>query len=84
MRSFGMDPMEMLRLLAALLTILGAVMVALNWSAKVMVAGFVVFIAASIAWMIDGWLEAKASLLIQNAVLLLVNIAGVWRWLPKT
>jgi hypothetical protein len=30
-----------------------------------------------------GWLEGKASLLIQNAVLLLVNIAGVYRWLPR-
>jgi hypothetical protein len=44
----------------------------------------VVFIAASIAWLLDGWVEDKASLMIQNAVLLLVNIAGVIRWLPKT
>ena len=28
------------------------------------------FIVASIAWMIDGWLEGKASI-------------GVWRWFPK-
>lgn len=64
-------------------TVAAAVMVALNWSARVTVLGFAVFIAASLAWMIDGWLEAKASLLIQNAVLLLVNIAGVYRWLPR-
>jgi hypothetical protein len=75
--------MELLRLVAATLTILGALMVALNWSPKVTVAGFVVFIAASLSWMIDGWLEAKLSLLIQNSVLLFVNIAGVYRWLPK-
>ena len=30
----------------------------------------------SIAWMVDGWLEGKASLLIENAVLSLINIAG--------
>jgi hypothetical protein len=69
---------------AALLTVAAAIMVALNWSPKVTVAGFVVFIAASIAWLLDGWVEDKASLMIQNAVLLLVNIAGVIRWLPKT
>lgn len=48
-----------------------------------MVAGFSVFVAASIAWIIDGWLESKPSLIIQNAVLLGVNIFGIWRWLPK-
>lgn len=79
----GMEWMEMLRLFAAVTTVAAVVMVALNWSARVTVLGFAVFIAASIAWMVDGWLEDKASLLIQNAVLLLVNIAGVYRWLPR-
>jgi uncharacterized membrane protein len=78
-----MDAMELLRLFAAVTTVAAAIMVALNWSPRVTVWGFAVFIVASIAWMVDGWLEAKASLLIQNAVLLLVNIAGVYRWLPR-
>jgi len=78
-----MDSLEWLRLMAAALTTIGAVMVALNWSPLVTVFGFVVFIGASIAWLIDGWLEDKASLWIQNAVLLAVNIAGVYRWLPR-
>ena len=78
-----MDAMELLRLFAAVTTVAAAIMVALNWSPRLTVCGFAVFIVASIAWMIDGWLEAKASLLIQNAVLLLVNIAGVYRWLPR-
>jgi hypothetical protein len=78
-----MEPMEMLRMFAAATTVIAAIMVAANWSARVMVAGFGLFIVASIAWMLDGWLENKASLLIQNAILLLVNIAGVWRWLPR-
>jgi hypothetical protein len=33
--------------------------------------------------MVDGWLETKASLLIQNVILLVINVIGVWRWLPK-
>lgn len=78
-----MDLMEILRLFAAATTIAAAIMVALNWSARVTVLGFVVFIAASIAWD-DRWLAGgKASLLIQNTVLLLVNMAGVYRWLPR-
>jgi hypothetical protein len=71
-----------LRTLAAAATILAAALVAANWNARVTVSGFAVFIVASIAWMIDGWLESKSSLLIQNAVLLLINALGIWRWLP--
>jgi hypothetical protein len=40
-------------------------------------------ILASIAWMVDGWLESKTSLVIQNVILLLINAIGVWRWFPK-
>lgn len=33
--------------------------------------------------MIDGWLETKASLVIQNVILLVIYVIGVWRWFPK-
>jgi len=79
-----MEELELLRLAAAALTVIAAVMVAANISPRIMVAGFVVFIAASLAWMADGWLEEKASLFIQNAVLLIINIVGVYRWLPRS
>ncbi len=78
-----MTSMEVLRLFASVTTVVAAILVAINVSPKVTVAGFLVFIAASIAWIADGWFDNKASLLFQNAILLLVNIAGVWRWLPK-
>jgi hypothetical protein len=52
-------------------------------NARITIAGFMIFIVASLAWMVDGWLESKASLVIQNAILLLINAAGVWRWFPK-
>jgi len=74
--------LETLRTLAAA-TILAAALVAVNWNARVTVSGFTVFIVASIAWMTDGWLESKSSLLIQNAVLLLIDGLGIWRWLPS-
>lgn len=72
-----------LRTSAAVMTVIAAALVAANWNARLMVAGFIIFIIASLAWMIDGWLESKASLVIQNGVLLLINVLGVWRWLPK-
>jgi uncharacterized membrane protein len=79
-----LDFLTLLRGFAAVITIIAAVLIASNWSPKTMVAGFVLFIAASLAWILDGWLEEVPSLFIQNVVLLLINIFGVFRWLPKT
>lgn len=79
-----MDFLVLLRAFAAVTTVIAAVLVASNWSPRIMVSGFAVFIIASLAWMLDGWLEEKPSLMIQNAVLLLVNIFGVYRWLPRS
>ena len=78
-----MDAMMLLRTFAAVTTIIAAALVAANWNARVMVAGFLIFIMAALAWMADGWLEGKASLVIQNVILLAINVLGVWRWLPR-
>jgi hypothetical protein len=78
-----MDELAILRTFAACTTILAAAMVAANMNARITVAGFVIFIVASIAWMTDGRLENKSSLVIQNLILLLINILGAWRWLPR-
>jgi hypothetical protein len=57
-----MDELMILRTFAAVTTVVAASLVAVNLNARVTVAGFIIFIVASIAWMADGWLEAKASL----------------------
>jgi hypothetical protein len=78
-----MEELAILRTFAAVTTVLAAALVAANLNARITVAGFMIFILASTAWMIDGWLESKASLVIQNIILLLINAVGVWRWFPK-
>jgi hypothetical protein len=78
-----MDELTILRTFAACTNIFAAARVAANLNARITAAGFVIFIAASIAWMADGWFEGKASLGIQNAILLVINLLGVWRWLPR-
>ena len=78
-----MDAMMLLRTFAAATTIIAAALVAANWNARLMVAGFALFIVAALAWMADGWIEGKASLVIQNVILLAINVLGVWRWLPR-
>ena len=74
-----MEQLSILRTFAAATTVLAAALVAANLNARSTVAGFMIFIVASIAWMADGWLETKTSLVI----LLLINAIGVWRWFPK-
>jgi hypothetical protein len=78
-----MEELMLLRTFGAVTTVLAAALVAANVKARITIAGFMIFIVASLAWMVDGWLESKASLVIQNAILLLINAAGVWRWFPK-
>jgi hypothetical protein len=72
-----------LRTFATVTTVFAAVLVASNWNARITVTGFVVFIIAALAWMADGLLEGKASLVIQNVILLVINALGVWRWLRQ-
>ncbi|MGF6426529.1 hypothetical protein [Bradyrhizobium elkanii] len=78
-----MVELGLLRTFAAGAAIVAAAMVAANVNARITVAGFAIFTTASIAWLGDGLLKSKSSLVIQNALLLLVNILGVWRWLPR-
>ena len=79
-----MDELVLLRTLAACTTLSSPTAeIAVNLNARVTVIGFGIFIVASIAWIADGWFESKSSLLIQNAILLLINVLGVWRWLPR-
>jgi hypothetical protein len=77
-----LGPALIVKGLAACTAVFAAAMVAAKVNARVAVAGFVLFVTGSIAWLADGWFESKTSLVIQNAILL-INVLGVWRWLPK-
>ena len=77
-----MDELAILRTVAACTTILAAAMAA-NITPRITVAVFAIFIVASLAWMADRWFESKSSLVIQNAILLLINVLSVGRWLPR-
>ena len=43
--------------------------------------GFIAFAVGSVGWIAIGAATGQASLVWQNAVLLGVNLLGVWRWL---
>ncbi|TSB04153.1 hypothetical protein [Sphingorhabdus contaminans] len=68
--------------IAAIGTILAATMVAADYSRRVTGTGFLLFSFVSCLWVYSG-LTAKdgTPLAIQNAVLLLINLFGVWQFL---
>ena len=68
--------------IAAIGTVLAATMVAADYSRRVTGTGFLLFAFVSCLWVYSG-LTAKDGLplAIQNAVLLLINLFGVWQFL---
>ena len=72
--------LDLLNWVAAGTCIFAALMVALNAGARITGFGFLVFVASSLAWIASGWLQGQQSLVLQNVVLLLINLLGIWRW----
>jgi hypothetical protein len=66
---------------APVATTIAAIMVAVNVGSRLTGYGFIVFSIGSIGWIAVGWFNDQANLMWQNAVLLVVNLIGVWRWL---
>lgn len=67
--------------IAPIATTLAAILVAANLGAKITGYGFIVFSVGSVAWMGVGYFLGQPNLLWQNAILLVINLIGVWRWL---
>lgn len=72
---------EIANWVAPIATTIAAVMVAANLGARLTGFGFIVFCVGSIGWMIVGFGTGQMNLVWQNALLLVVNLVGVWRWL---
>lgn len=68
---------------ASAATLVAAGMTAANLGPRITGSGFVIFAAGSIAWCLVAWSTGQDSLLLTNAVLLLVNVTGIWRWLGR-
>jgi hypothetical protein len=81
LESHDQDPpwLRALRWTAALTGIAGGLMLAVKipWSGW----GFVLFAASSLAWIASGLIMRVRSLVAVNAVLLLTNLLGIYRYL---
>lgn len=73
--------------LCTLLSIYGSVL-----CIRKRVSGFVVFLVADLGWLASAWMNAHSSLLVQQAIYVILNLVGyaMWRqderlrWRPQT
>ena len=64
-------------------TVTAALITASNLGARITGYGFVVFLFGSLAWFATGLLTGQPALMWTNALLCLLNIWGIWRWLGR-
>lgn len=68
---------------ATVATVTAATMTASNLGARITGYGFAVFTLGSISWLAAGLMTDQPALVWTNAVLTLLNLFGVWRWLGR-
>jgi hypothetical protein len=66
---------------ASAASITAAVMVACRGAARLTAIAFGLFTLASLGWIAAAAATGQSALLAQNAVLLAINLFGLWRWL---
>ncbi|MBB6122412.1 hypothetical protein [Sphingobium subterraneum] len=66
---------------ASISGMIAAFMVAGDFGRRVTGWGFILFVTASIAWIVSGMRAGTMPLAVQNGILLLINIYGAWQYL---
>ena len=74
---------ETLNWAATAATIGGVLLTASNLGARVTGMGFIVLLLGSVCWLAVAITSGQQALLWTNAVLTLLNIFGIWRWLGR-
>lgn len=64
-------------------TVLAASITASNLGTRITGYGFIVFTVGSIAWLGFGLMSGQPALVWTNAILTVLNLFGVWRWLGR-
>ena len=67
--------------IAAVGTMIAAALVAADLGRKVTGAGFVLFCAVALMWVVSGLTTDSLPIAAMNAILLLINAWGVWQFL---
>ena len=72
---------EILRWAASIGTIGAGLILAARVRPRITGWAFVVLTAASMVWIVIGYLTAEYALMVQNVVVTLINVFGIYRWL---
>jgi hypothetical protein len=83
MALFGAGAADMFKWLATGCTIIGAGMTAADLGRRATGWGFAVLATGSACWLAAAQMEQESQLGLTNLVLLVLNAAGVWRWLVR-
>jgi uncharacterized membrane protein YphA (DoxX/SURF4 family) len=67
--------------IAAIGTMIAAAMVAADLGRKITGWGFMLFCAVAITWIVSGLTSGAPPIAAMNAILLMINAWGVWRYL---
>ena len=67
--------------IAAIGTMIAAAMIAADLGRKVTGLGFVLFCAVAVTWIVSGLTSGAMPIATMNAILLLINLWGVWQFL---
>jgi hypothetical protein len=75
--------MEAIKWFASISGMIAAAMIAWNGGRRLTGWGFVIFVAASTAWIVSGFVTGENALAVQNIVLFGINLVGVYRYLIR-
>lgn len=75
-----MEWVEVIRWGAAVCVIVASVLVAWGKTSRIVMWAFVLYTIASVAWIGAAAVQDQPALLVQNAVLLCINLYGLWSW----
>jgi hypothetical protein len=74
---------ETISWIATIATVIAASMTAANLGSRITGYGFCVFLLGSLSWFAVSLLTDQPALMWTNAVLTVLNIFGIWRWLGR-
>ncbi len=74
---------EQIQWFATAATVIAASITAANLGSRITDYGFCVFLAGSLAWLTAGFLSGQQALTWTNAILTILNMFGIWRWLGR-
>lgn len=75
--------LDLLSWAATIATVVAASLTASNLGTRITGYGFVIFTVGSIAWLTLGATTGQPALVWTNAVLTVLNLFGIWRWLGR-